>query len=442
MNKSESGKLLVEAVESSLKRHELNHKNPLFILGVSGGPDSMVLTHLFSKLGKKAVVAHVNYQKRPEADSDEELVRSYSKSISCDKFNFKCEVKQSDYRNAIGNFQNWAREERRTFFRDLKVKYKASAIITGHHKDDQLETLIQKVMRGSSLSTWSGISEFDGMYLRPLLNVYKASIIEFAEHYSIPYSIDASNLESTYARNFIRNEWKPELHRLFPGWEKNILRLTERAGEYQEMLDLILEQVSTGDAGLHRARFLNLKKDVRKAVILEKSRQLYPGDKISTSALVNLGLDNLKTGQVAQISSNISVIRDREVFTLSKITPDDAYFFTLNLKDLENNPIIKDDYKFSIQTFIKPDFKKKVYLNLEKLSPQITLRSWQPGDRFRPFGLDGTKKISDYLTDKKIDPSKKNKAGVVVSFDENICAVIFPCTGKINRIGASDERVR
>lgn len=430
--------MLIEMVESVLKKHGLWDKEHNFILGVSGGPDSMVLLHLFCRLGMNVTAAHVNYRKRAEADQEEDLVRSFAGGRE-GRVSF--EAHRSDHRGATGNFQNWARKERRTFFQELKEKQGSAAIVTAHHKDDQIETIIQKVLRGSALPSWQGIAEYDGTYLRPLLGIGKDRIHDYAKQHSVPFSTDYSNFGSAYSRNFIRNEWKPEMDRLFPGWDKNVERLPDRALEYREMLDLILDRVREGPNGLKKTELLQLKPNARKAVVRELTRQLFPDEYISRSALDGLSLEDLQTGRRRPLSGGVFIIRDRQIFTLMK-AENSLNSVTLQLEELEKKPLVKMGYQFSVQPFEKPDLKNKLYLNMDKLSPKMHIRNWRPGDSFRPLKLNGTKKVSDYLTEKKVASSKRDQAGVVVTHENKICAVIFhPAEDKFPP-GAIDELVR
>ncbi|MEX0685878.1 MAG: tRNA lysidine(34) synthetase TilS [Balneolales bacterium] len=434
MKKSEFIKSLDDNVLSILQQSKLQD-DALFIVGVSGGPDSMVLLYILHKLNRNILAAHVNYKKREESDHDEKLVKSFCKNIGV-----RCLAKVAKPNLASGNFQNWARDLRRDFFKDLKKQYNAKAILTAHHKHDQIETLMQKVLRGSSISAWGGIQEFDGDYLRPLLDISKDEILNYASLNKVPYSIDYTNLESNYSRNFIRNDWKPRLDELFPGWEKNILRLRERSLEFKEMLEVTIDSIKINENKLHRDGLLKLKSNARKAVILKFIRQLYPEIKISTSALDSLDLVNLQIGQFCELNAKLSITRDRETFAFCDCRTK-RFSYLLDLQKLERTPFKAEDYIFNIEPFIDPDFKNKLYLNVEKLTPQIVFRSWNPGDRFQPFGFKGTKKISDYLTEKKISPSSKRQAGVIASFNGKINGIIFP-QNDINQQGEINDEVR
>ena len=424
-----------EIIQAAVKRHLLPENAP-FVLGVSGGPDSMAMLHAFGQMGYGLIVAHVNYKKRPEADHDEAMVRSY-----CEEHDIECRIRVADPQKSEGNFQNWARDYRRGFFKNLMDSYDAAAIVTAHHKDDQLETVFQKILRGSSLSAWTGIPEYDGVYLRPLLSISKQDLVGYAEAKKVPYRIDKSNLESTYARNFIRNEWKPELDSLFPGWQQNILRLTQRAEEYHELLEILFNDLSINRTSLDRAKLLKQKPIIRKAVVLEWVSRTYPDEKISASALDNLTLEKLETGQVNQLNAKVHIMRDREVFTITT-TPDDPFSYDLSVEDLKKEPFQARGYKFSIRPCTNPDFQSHLYLDCAKLPSQFTFRSWGSGDRFQPLSMRGTKKVADFLTDKKVSSAKKNTAGVLVSFDGNVCAVIFPSSESKNPPGAVSEGVR
>ena len=262
----------------------------------------MAMLYLLHRFDIDTVVVHCNYQLRGGAsDADQELVEDICMhwKMECVSLRFDS-LKESD-----GNFQDWARSRRYQAFEDIKNEYTANLILTAHHQDDQLETILQKVLRGSGIASWKGMEMLEGDLFRPLLNVSKSQIMEFVQEANVPYRIDRTNEESTYARNFIRNHWFPDLNRLFPGWKKNLQKLTERAEEFDLMSDLILKQISKNDHELLREKFLELHSKIKPAILLQFLKNNTVNVEVSQGFLENTDdISGLQSGGKLQISEN------------------------------------------------------------------------------------------------------------------------------------------
>lgn len=173
-----------------------------YIIGVSGGPDSMALLDMCRKQGYNLVVAHMNYGKRDTADRDMKIVQDY-----CATFHIPCEIVRQT-KPCKGNFQAFAREERYRMYKELLTKYQAKAILLAHHMDDHIETYLMAKKRGS-LKTYLGIEEetviMDCRVIRPCLMYTKQDLETYCKENAIPYGIDESNLSNDYERNRIRH---------------------------------------------------------------------------------------------------------------------------------------------------------------------------------------------------------------------------------------------
>ena len=178
-------------------------KKETYIIGVSGGPDSMALLDMCKKQGYSLVVAHMNYQKRDSALRDEEIVRKY-----CEENGIPCVIRKQN-KTCQGNFQAFAREERYRFYKELLDEYKAQGVLLAHHLDDHLETYLMQKQR-KSLGEWHGIKEkteiFGCPILRPLLSFTKAQLEMYCKKQGVAFGIDESNLTDDYTRNKIRHE--------------------------------------------------------------------------------------------------------------------------------------------------------------------------------------------------------------------------------------------
>lgn len=434
MNKFESSPVVKEFQKQ--KASNLPKEKVFLIAGVSGGPDSMALLYLLHRFDIKTVAVHCNYQLRGEAsDKDQELVEKM-----CALWGVECiAVRLDSPKTENGNFQAWARERRYQVFRDLMAEYKADYITTAHHEDDQLETILQRILRGAGTPAWKGMNILDDEIFRPLLGVEKSGVMKFVQDFNIPYRIDISNEESTYARNFLRHNWFPALNRFFPGWRENLLKIPHRAAEFEGMADEILSLVQVDEQTLNREKFLNLTPGIRDAVFYrfyEKSGIELP---VSSGGLSEINhLEKLQTGKSIQLNNQVFVTRDRKRFILyeNKETADETLtIFREQLeKELQTDSLI-------LKTADELNAFEKETLNLDagKVKFPISIRKWKDGDVIQPMGMTGTQLISDHLTNRKIKSTEKNLAKVIESFDGIICAVIFPHKLKDGQIGTLSE---
>ena len=187
-----------------------------FLLAVSGGADSAVLSHLFRVSGFEFQIAHVNYHFRGEdSNLDQKIVQDF-----CKKNNIKFHLKDvsEEEKTEMKSLQNWAREMRYNFFFNLLKKENLDFIVTAHHLNDELETFIINLSRGSGIKGLSGIPKNENRILRPFLTFSKSEIYAFAEENNIDFREDKSNQKDDYLRNKIRNKIVPKITEIFPNF--------------------------------------------------------------------------------------------------------------------------------------------------------------------------------------------------------------------------------
>ena len=206
----------------SLVRGDLSKKS--FLLGVSGGSDSMCLAKLFLKSGLKFGVIHINYLLRgSESEEDMNFVSTWAKNHG-----IECFVKVIDtpfiLSNQGGNVQQMARDFRYSFFEETRLKYHFDFICTAHHASDWLETVIFNVLRGGFIHALIGIPTRNGVILRPLLSFPKKEINDYLIQNDIPFRSDSSNNKLIYHRNLIRHEIIPALIKINPSLESTFLK--------------------------------------------------------------------------------------------------------------------------------------------------------------------------------------------------------------------------
>lgn len=255
-----------------------------FLLAVSGGVDSMVLMHLFQALGFEFQVAHVNYKLRAESsDLDQKMVEDY-----CSRNGIKChvyEVSETDEKPE-SSVQLWARNLRYEFFFSILDKEKIDFIVTAHHLNDELETFLINLSRGSGIRGLSGIPASENRIFRPLLDYSKKEIYSFAEENDIPFREDESNAKNDYLRNRFRNTIIPEIEKISPKFLEqfgNSLSYLNDANRFiQNETEKKIAEVSPG---FEKERFTINKKELLASehfIITEIIRRLgFSGDEIN-----------------------------------------------------------------------------------------------------------------------------------------------------------------
>lgn len=201
---------LIKSIQNTNFRYQLWQRGERLVLGVSGGPDSMALLHIFSVLAKKEnltlIVAHINYQYRKESWQDEKIVQDF-----CDKNNLKLEILTNLNLSSKEHNENKWREIRFNFFQQIKEKYQANKIVLAHNQNDQAETLLLHLLRGSGLNGLSAIRYKRGEIIRPLLDISRQEILAYLKKHQISFATDKSNQDKKYLRNKIRLNLLPYL---------------------------------------------------------------------------------------------------------------------------------------------------------------------------------------------------------------------------------------
>lgn len=239
--------MLQQKVLSTIQTYKLIRPKDTIVIGVSGGPDSMclldILWQLQQKLEVNIIVAHVNHKIRKEADSETDYVKHY-----CKEHNIPCYVKKVDVKalakeNKLGT-EEMGRTIRYQFFEEVAQKEKANKIATAHNSNDNAETVLMNILRGTSTSGLKGIEMIrQNKYIRPLRECTRKEIEQYCQLHNLNPKIDQSNFENIYTRNKIRNELLPLLQQQFnPNVIETINRLSELAAEEDAYFSQVVQQ--------------------------------------------------------------------------------------------------------------------------------------------------------------------------------------------------------
>ena len=389
--------------------------NSKFLVGVSGGSDSMALLDIGFKAGLNISVAHVNYQLRNEESERESfIVKEYCLE---NKLNFY--YKEAKI-NLIKNIQNEAREVRYQFFNDLAEENKIDYILTAHHQNDNHETFLFNAIKGNGIGSLKGIPERNGIILRPLLQFTKTQLLMYVQENKIKYGTDSSNLTSKYERNFIRNEVFQGLRNKFPKFEQGLTNSINYLREDYLLLNQLVDEIIQP--------LLEEKKD---------HTLIYFNNNIPRLAWYHFfkkfGFNYLQINNWLEIDSQTGRYIESSTHRVSK----DRNNWTLSIKTNEkrNDQILYIDENEAVgvpikltshlcQTLSLEKSNNNVeFFNYSKLTFPLKLRKWKSGDKIQPLGMKGNKKISDILIDSKISTLEKENIYVLESKNDIIWVI-------------------
>lgn len=238
--------MLEDKVLKTIKKYNMIESEESIVIGVSGGPDSMallnVLNNLKEKLNIKIYVAHINHMIRAEADEETEYVKNFCKKIGVDFFVKRIKVEDEAKKLKIGT-EEAGRNIRYAFFEEVANKVRANKIATAHNSNDNAETVLMNIIRGTSVSGLKGIEKVrDGRFIRPIIECNRNEIEKYCKDQNLEPRYDKSNLENIYTRNKIRNLLIPYLQKEFnPNIIKGLNRLSDIANEEEQFLNKIVE---------------------------------------------------------------------------------------------------------------------------------------------------------------------------------------------------------
>lgn len=396
------------------------------LLGVSGGIDSMVMLYLFQKAGFKIAVAHCNFGLRgDESNADEQFVKHYCliNGLACHSIRFDTKGYASE--NKLST-QVAARELRYAYFEEVCSEHKYNRIAIAHNLNDVAETVLLNLTRGTGVKGLAGIKALNGSVIRPLLFATRVEIEAFAGRHNINFREDSTNSKVKYKRNFIRHRIIPELRTLNPSVDRTI---ADTANHLQEALWLVeeqLERIRRSVVSLRNGDVLfsieSLKKERASRFFLVEELNPFGFSPSMASAVVNL-LD-AEPGKQMESASHI-IYRDRDFLILTPVKVKDVDTALIDA----NTTVISKPIKLNVEKLSNDEHLNVnrdpdvALLDTDKLTFPLTLRPWQPGDKFIPFGMTGFKKISDFLIDIKVPKHIKNNIYVLVSGSDIVWVV-------------------
>lgn len=447
MSKTKKDKIL-QQVAGFVARNQLLAADNKYIVALSGGADSVALLLIMKALGYDVEAAHCNFHLRgKESERDENFCVSLCESLGVilHRIHFDTLTYAQLHKVSI---EMAARDLRYSYFEQLRRDINADAICVAHHKDDNVETILLNLVRGTGMNGLTGISPRNGFILRPLLCIGREDILEYLEAENQDYVTDSSNLVDDVQRNKIRLNVLPLLENVNPAVKDNILTMARWIAEASTIVEASLDEaeakavssLSVGASSLNvAAKKHDAKPMVNDSFSVDISKiEEYPSaeyllwdilkDYGFNSSQVALVADNLhSTTGTSWLSSSHELTLDRGRLILTPLDKEEGrqmripeagtYVYTELCKLKIEQKEINENYTISRSS-------DKVCLDAQKVKFPLMIRRVARGDRFVPFGMKGSKLVSDFLTDQKVVLPLKRRQLVVTDACGNILWVV------------------
>lgn len=393
-----------------------------FIIALSGGRDSSVLTHLCHSLGLDFSLAHCNFHLRGlESDQDEQLCRELADSLG-----LQLTVKSFDV-SSNDNIQLRTRKLRYNWFSSLIQESANKFVLTAHHLDDHIETFLMNMQRGSSLDGITGIPWKNDYILRPLLAFNRQQIADYTREHQVPYREDSSNLTDNYLRNRIRHHLTPVLKEVLPNFMDGFKRSQHYLRE-----DLMLRE---GFLSRFRESVMTNTDSGETLIDLEKAGNYVQYDYLIFLYAKSLGFQRQQIDSILTAESGAKVFSETHTIWKNR----NELILSTTAKEENHTTMVngRGDFNWgsgvlnvSFQEVANPvahvrayAFPNTIFLDAEAIQFPMVLRSWREGDKLQPYGMAGSKLVSDIFIDRKLSPLEKKNTPILAEGNQVLWVV-------------------
>ncbi|MGB0891038.1 MAG: tRNA lysidine(34) synthetase TilS [Flavobacteriaceae bacterium] len=397
-------------------------KDKKLLIAISGGVDSVVLTHLCKALnGVEVSLAHCNFQLREkESDRDADFVKDLGEKLNLKTFITTFNTQQYSKEKKLST-QVAARDLRYHWFNELIKEHQFNYVLTAHHADDNLETFLINLTRGTGLDGLTGIPTINGNVVRPLLGFSRNNILDFANENEIEWREDASNSETKYVRNKIRHEVVPKLKEINSNLLDSFKKTTEFLEESQQIVEDRIELVSS--------EIISTKNDIQK-INIKKLSILSNPQAYLYQLLKQYGFTewkdvyNLLFAQSGKqvFSRTHRLLKDRSFLILSEIKEIENKSFCIEENQAEINEPIHLKFENTEKSFSKDN--NVILVDKDLLKFPLSIRKWENGDYFCPSGMRGKKKLSKYFKDEKYSLLEKENTWLLCNTNNDIVWIV------------------
>ncbi len=432
-----------EHVHQFIQSRDLLRSGDHMIVAVSGGPDSVALLSclmaLSSRWNWQISIGHVNHSLRGmESDEDAAFVEQLGDYFGVPVTIQKVKLKKQDAKLTKQSFQAYARLIRYQALENILQERCATKIVTGHTANDQAETVLMWMLRGSGTGGLSGIPSKRGeKIVRPLLDLPRNKIIEYLDERQLSYRMDSSNSQPVYMRNRLRQELMPQLKVFSPGIVNVLSRQAEMIRDDHEYLEHVAVQAfrricinrDEREIQLDRRALLVLPMTIRRRVVRHSLQYVSGGVEGPRFDVIQCLLDRLEHGQSgwAITMNTVDVCQEYERLIFSKgrnisldgLNPSPLRDIEVEIPGAVIWPLTGQRMAMSVkhaQEIASQPNSLEIHLDAATFTPELRLRSWTHGDVFCPKGLGGHhKKIQDFFSDIKLPRSQRERVPLLIA---------------------------
>ncbi len=369
-------------------------------------------------LGYKCIALHCNFHLRgEESERDHSFARSFAKSLNVEFLDIHFDTEEFAKKNDL-SIEMACRQLRYDWFAQIIEQKNAQAIAVGHHQDDTIETFFINLMRGSGITGLSGIKYINGHVVRPFLDSSRVQIEQYLEGQNIGFIVDSTNLEDIYLRNKVRLNLIPLLEEINPSAKKTILRSMHNLRQVESVYSKAIEEEKNNLLTISEKE---VKVNIKQLLCSENPQTLL------FEILKDYGVSRTQIEPIMKSFDSISgkrfdtsthqIIKDREYIIITPLNKEteQEYLIDSNTSSLEaplSLEINRIDHTPTSSLKFSPEI---AYLDLSKLSFPLTIRRWKQGDKFKPFGMKGFKKLSDFFSNNKFSLLEKQNTWILES---------------------------
>lgn len=434
---------MLNKIADFLRKYELQDKN--IVVGFSGGYDSMCLLDILSKLKKQeefwdmtVVAAHFNHNWRgEEALKEQEVCRLFAASRGMEFY-----TKTAHF--GLKKSENEARIARYEFFEEALDEFDADAVFTAHNKDDNAETILYRVTKGTGIIGLKGISEKRNCFYRPLLKISRAEIVKYCEDNNLMPNNDSSNSDISYKRNYLRLNIIPALEKINPSVKESLNTLAEVATSdneiIEEYLSTLRNNVFKGDTILSE-NYKKLSHPIKMRFIheyIQKFNLDYDFKKIKEIyEFIEQNLSRKNGNTLSLTTAKWLYVDERIIETIPKLKQEQKIIFPEIIIEKEGTYNIGDKTLtlkkyIDKDVFIFPESSANfVYVDLSKVKLPLILRTRKDGDMINPFGMRGSMKLKKFLNAKGVNRHKRDEILLLANENEVLWVVGVGLSDKI-----------
>lgn len=416
---------IIKRIEKTIVQKALINEGESVLVAFSGGADSVCLLYalknLEDKIGFKVLAAHLNHGLRgEEADRDEEFSKDFCKKLGVECITSNCDVRKYAKTHNLSE-ELAGREIRYSFFFSVMEERKIQKLAVGHHLDDQAETVLMHLIRGSGIDGLSGMRHKRGTIIRPLLDFEKQEILDFCRRENLDFCTDLTNFETDYNRNKIRLDLIPKMREFNPAVSKTLAKTAKILADEADFLeDIACEKAKEliDENSCRISELLSVHPAIRRRVVRKMIEAVKKTKKDISADYIDKVLsiaEAMLTGKTLNLGENI----------IARIEYDRLI--------IEKNKEIKG---FSYDIFMNTPFKipeNGVNIRIKECQngsfkfPEnavFSVRTRENGDRIYPLGMEGSKKLKDFFIDEKISRPKREEA-VLVLCNSDIAMIFY-----------------